>query len=214
MTRSNALRMRLAVAALAALGVAGAALAQTPAATKTVADPEGRFTFETPRSWPVDTETSPSGRTAVLAGVDPECQFHAMADPNNAMATPQAIQRSMTAPIGTAKWQEQMTAFRGPLFDDRTAAIVISEESVDTTGFFPIQKAKATVGAQTVTAAIYPRPGLIVWSFCRGWKPVDSSAVFAAVQSSFKATRDEAMIAEAAAAAAAPTAPAPPAKKQ
>jgi len=185
---------------VASVMLAGMALAQPPAETQTINDPQGRFSFEAPKSWPVDHEASETGRTAILAGVDPECQFHATPDANSAAVTPDGVKRAWTAPIGTTKWTEALNAFKGRLFDNGGVGMTVSDEIVDASGYFPVQKAKATAGGKTIAAAIYPRPGLVVWSFCRTWKPADPTAVYAAVQSSFKTPQDEAMAAAGAAA--------------
>jgi hypothetical protein len=185
----------LGAAASLALALAGVALAQPAGETKLIEDPQGRFSFEAPKAWPVDNETSATGRTAILAGVDPECQFHAVMDPSSVTVSPDGVKRAWTAPIGTVKWTESLNAFKGRLFDNGGVGMTVSDEAVDASGFFPVQKAKASAGGMTVSAAMYPRPGMVVWSFCRTWKSADPSAVYAAVQSSFKTPQDEAMAA-------------------
>lgn len=206
---ARALSVGLLAGAVATAAFVAAALAQTPAATKVVEDPQGRFSIETPRNWPVDNETSASGRTAILAGVDPECQFHAIPEPASASLSAAAVARSWAAPLSASKWQESVTPFKGVMFDSAPGAMSVSDASVDTSGYFPIQKATVTLGEKTARFAILPRPGLVVWSFCRSWKPGDNTALFDTVQRTFKTPQDAAAIEAAASAATAPAAPAP-----
>lgn len=207
-----------------AFGFTALAGAQTPEATTTASDPQGRFSVEVPKSWASDInfETSPSGRTAILAGADPECQFHAIQDLGSATVSPDAFRRAWVNPIGAAKWGETLTPFRSAFFAG--AAPTITEDRVDeTSGYFPNQIALATAGTKKVWVSMHPRPGLVVYGFCRTWDDADPSALFARIQASFKTPQDASLTESAAAAeaaraareaakAAAPPTPAPAAE--
>jgi hypothetical protein len=190
----------LLAAAAALIAATSFATAQTPPDTKTVQDPAGRFSVQTPKAWPEDFEKSANGRTAVLVGVDPECQFHAIEDIMSTGVGADAVKRSWTAPIGTQKWMDSLNPFRDKIWESAGATLTLSNERVDASGYFPIQRAIATGNGKTVAVAIYPRPGVVIYGFCRTWKPADQTATFDAVLASVKTPQDDALIAAGAAA--------------
>ncbi|MGE0829064.1 MAG: hypothetical protein AB7O04_06910 [Hyphomonadaceae bacterium] len=194
----------LAIAALSLALSAGAALGQTAAWT----DTQGRLTFQHPTGWPVDI---PSGQSAslfqVIAGTaDEECKFF-VAPRDTAARTPDAVRRGVLTPIGDAAWSSTASSLR--IFRD--ALFTVSNARVDTSGFWPVQRATLTSGSDVVQAALQARPGAEYWAFCQTYNGSDRTAVFEQVTASMGSPRDAEWrtAIEAAQAAAAATTPPP-----
>lgn len=183
----------LSVAAVLTALFASAAIAQGP--TTSLSEPQNRFTIDAPKNWPADFDTSGSGRTAILVGVDPECQFHTVNDASSAVVTPDAIRTTWSQPIGAARWQTALSPFRGPIFGDAGATLTLRDESVDTSGYFPIQRAVAEGNGKTVTVAVFPRPGFVVYGLCRNWDRDPQPATYEALFRSLKTPQDAALAA-------------------
>lgn len=182
--------------ALAAMFGAGMALAGI-AAAEPWTDPNGRLKLDAPHGWTVRPQNMQGG-TAVLAFTpSSDCFFFGIPNPASADASVSAV-RHTDDPIAPEAWA---TAVLGvPDFADAGTATVLSQ-SVDTSGFWPVQRAQLQVGSRTVQGALQVRPGVELRAFCSG-----GSGSFDAIINSLGHPNDQAWEA---AAAAAPTTPEP-----
>lgn len=195
----------LAVVALAA-ALGGTALAQTMAAWS---DPANTFSMRRPANWPVDRIGGSSDGAYVIyaAGLaDAECQFHTIARANTATRSPQSIVEDFTIQRTREQWFSMVQSIR--LFSDG-ADVQDQSLRVDTSGFWPVQRATIVTGGAPVLSAIHARPGREVWVFCQSFDGRDRSAIFNEIIGSVATPQDAALQAAAQAAAAAPAAPSP-----
>jgi hypothetical protein len=184
------------------LGVGVAAHAQ--GALKTFTDPQNRFSFQHPASLPVDVTPPPADRpdrplNIAVGAADYECQMYAVARPNTASTAPDALVRSYGAPLTADVWKRSADGFA--LYNRQA---VVGEVSVDTSKFWPVQRAQLTRdGGTAVIAAFQARPGVELWQFCTGFDGRDHSGVFNQIIGSFAGPNDAALQAQAEQAAAA-----------
>ena len=126
-------------------------------------DPNGRLTFNTPSGWRVQPRGA-AGQTAVLAfNPTNDCYFFGIANPNNAGNA--AATRNATAPIPADAWVTAAAPIRD--FFEGTQPTFVSQ-SVDTSGFWPVQRAELRGPSKTVYGAILARPGAEIRAFCSG----------------------------------------------
>jgi hypothetical protein len=183
---------RLALATvLGMIGLAGAAAAWT--------DPGGRMNLDAPRGWTVQPRQS-DGATVVLAFTpSSDCYFYSVPNPTTASSTVRAA-RNTIAPLSAEAWV-QTTQGVPDLFRAGTPTVV--SQSVDTSGFWPVQRAQLQSGSNTVHAALQVRPGFELRGFCSG-----GEASYDAILNALSHPNDQAWQAqaeqEAATAAAAP----------
>lgn len=126
-------------------------------------DPNGRLTFNTPSGWRVQPRNAP-GQTAVLAfNPTSDCYFFGVPNPNNAGNA--ATTRNATAPIASDAWVTAAAPIRD-FFEGSQPTFV--SQSVDTSGFWPVQRAELRGPTKTVYGAILVRPGAEIRAFCAG----------------------------------------------
>ncbi len=160
--------------AIALAAIVGAALTGV-AAAETWTDPAGRLTFNKPPGWQVENQGNSAQGTTVLAfNASNDCYFFGLTNPTTANASPDAARR--TAPLTNENWVSAASAgqLRHDFFPSGTPQLVSS--SVDTSGFWPIQRAQFQ-GARTVFAAVQVRPGFELRAFCAATSG-GSAAVF------------------------------------
>jgi len=205
--------MRLfALAALAGLTIAGAAYARV------WNDPGGRMTFDAPNGWATTVErtSSPENVYVISGSANNECHFLSQPSPSTATASADAVRR---AGLDEARFQQdfwQQTATGMPqLFPGGSAQFV--SRSLDTSGFWPIQRADLQGPERLIHMSIQLRPGVTLMSMCMTYSGADPVAQYETASRTLAHPNDatwraEAEAAEAARAAAA-TAP-PPAPEQ
>jgi hypothetical protein len=164
-------------------------------------DPNGNMTLNAPRGWTVRPQNMQGG-TAVLAFTpSSDCYFLAIPNPASAGRSANAA-RNSTTPLPPTAWATALQAV--PDLAEGGAATVTSQ-SVDTSGFWPVQRAVLQAGSRTVHGAVQIRPGMELRGFCAG-----GDASYDAILNSLGHPNDQTWQTEAAAAAPAPTpAPAP-----
>lgn len=146
----------LALAAVFSLAMAGTAAAWT--------DPAGNLTVETPRGWTVRPQQA-QGATVVLAFTpSSDCYFFSVPNAASANSSVNAA-RNTNAPLSAEAWV-QATQGVPDLFSG--GAPTVTSQSVDTSGFWPIQRAQLQSGSRTVHAALGVRPGFELRGFCSG----------------------------------------------
>lgn len=149
--------------ALAAVLGAGLTLAGV-AAAETWTDPNGNIVLNTPRGWTVRPQQM-SGGTAVLAfTASSDCYFFGVPNAASANVSVHAVQHT-TDPLPASAWVSSVQAI--PDFVEGGTPTVASQ-SVDTSGFWPVQRARLTSGSRTIHGAITVRPGYELRGFCSG----------------------------------------------
>ncbi|MGE3142055.1 MAG: hypothetical protein AB7L65_01930 [Hyphomonadaceae bacterium] len=195
-------RMAAIAAMAAACALAGTAYGQAMAAWSA---PDGAFSVQRPAGWPVDRMSDSSAQvTHYAAGLaDAECSFFVIARPESAATPPGHMQQMLTQPMTADQWSQVASSmpnvFHGP--------VTVQASSVDTSNFWPVQRATLMAGTTAVQSGITSRPGKEVWSFCQSFDSRDRSATFGSIIGSIATPQDAAL--QAAAEAAAAPAPAP-----
>jgi hypothetical protein len=174
--------------AIALAAIVGAALTGV-AAAEPWTDPAGRLTFNKPPGWQVENQGASDQATIVLAfNASNDCYFFGLTNPASANSSPDAARRA--APLTNENWIAAASAgaLRRDFFPNGTPQLVSS--SVDTSGFWPIQRAQFQ-GARTVFAAVQTRPGFELRAFCAATSG-GSAASFEAIFASFGHPNDAA----------------------
>ena len=150
----------IALAAICGVGL----LAGGVAAADPYNDPAGRFTVNTPAGWRVQPRNA-TGQSVVLAfNATNDCYFFGVPNPNTAASSPEAVHNTQTALTPDA-WVTAGTPVRD-FFEGSPPTLVT--QSVDTSGFWPVQRAELRGPSKTVYAAILTRPGVEIRAFCAG----------------------------------------------
>lgn len=139
-------------------------------------DPNGRVNFDAPAGWIMEVRRA-SPQTIVLAGsADNEC--YVLATPNSvtANATPDAVRRTAD-PLAPDAWTTAANSVT-PMFPSHSAQL--TSQSVDTSGFWPMQRAQFSGAERPVTAALQSRPGVDLMAFCWSYAG-DATATFDAL---------------------------------
>ena len=180
--------------ALAAVFGVGLTLAGAAAADPWT-DPNGNLILDAPRGWTVRPQQM-NGGTAVLAFTpSSDCYFFGIPNAASASASVNAA-RNTTAPLPDEAWTsaaQGITDFAGG------GALTVASKSVDTSGFWPVQRAQLTSGSRTIHGVLQVRPGFELRAFCSG-----SEASYDAILGAMHHPNDQAWEAAAAQAAAAP----------
>lgn len=168
------------------LGVAAFAGA---AAADPWTDPNGNITFNPPSGWTVRPQQA-QGATVVLAFTpSSDCYFYGLPNPASANSSVHAAQNT-TTPLTTEAWV-QATQGVPDLFEGGAPTVV--SQSVDTSGFWPVQRAQLQSGSRTIYATLQVRPGFELRGFCAG-----SQASYDAILNSIGHPHDQAWQTEAA----------------
>lgn len=151
-----------ALALAAFLGV-GLAMADVAAADPWT-DPNGNITFEAPRGWTVRPQQM-SGGTAVLAfSPSSDCYFFGIPNAASANASVNAA-RNTNRPLPESAW---ISAVQGISDFVSGGAPTVASQSVDTSGFWPVQRAQIQSGDRTIFGVVEVRPGFELHGFCSG----------------------------------------------
>ena len=187
----------LALAAVFGVGLTMAGVAAADPWT----DPNGNINLNAPRGWTVRPQQMNGGGTAVLAFTpSSDCYFFGIPNAASANASVNAA-RNTTSPLPATAWT---MAVQG-LSDFVTGGPpTVTSQSVDTSGFWPVQRAELQSGDRTIYGAIQVRPGFELRGFCAG----GAQAALDPILSSMSHPNDQAWQT---AAAAAPAEAAPPA---
>ncbi|MBL8545505.1 MAG: hypothetical protein JNL81_03530 [Hyphomonadaceae bacterium] len=151
----------LALAAVCGVGL----LAGGIAAAEQWNDPGGRLTFNAPAGWRVQPQNS-SGQNTVVLAFNPtnDCYFFGVPNPATANSSAEAA-RTTTAALPASAW----ISSAAPISDFFAGAPpTLVSQTVDTTGFWPVQRAELRGPTKTVYGAILARPGTEIRAFCSG----------------------------------------------
>lgn len=186
----------LALAAVFGLGLTLAGVAAADPWT----DPNGNITLTAPRGWSVRPQQM-TGGTAVLAFTpSSDCYFFGIPNPASAERSVTAA-RNTNTPLPPESW---ITAVQSVPDLVRGGTPTVTSQSVDTSGFWPVQRAQIASGTHTIHGVVQVRPGFELRAFCSG-----SDASYDAILNSMGHPNDATWQAEPAPAAPAEAAPAP-----
>lgn len=161
------------IALAAALGVSLAMSATAHAETWT--DPNGRLTFDKPSGWNLEVQGSGGSQTVVLVfNANHDCYLFGVPNPNTANSSPDAA-RNTTTPLTPAAWM----AATSSAFPNGAAQVI--SQSVDTSGFWPVQRAQLQGSGKTVYGAIQARPGFELRAFCAPYEGTGSASTYEAL---------------------------------
>lgn len=137
---------------------------------------DANLTFTTPNGWNVERLGADSSAGVLSFNASNDCFFFSIPNPGSAGSSAAAA-RNTTEPMSQADWTAaaNVAQMRRDFFP--SGATVVSS-SVDTSGFWPVQRAQLQ-GSKTVQAAIQVRPGFELRAFCAGNANFD--AIFASV---------------------------------
>jgi len=149
--------------ALAVVFGAGFGMASIAAADPWT-DPNGILTLNAPRGWTVRPQQMQGG-TAVLAFTpSSDCFFFGIPNPASASASLNAV-RNSNAPLPPEAWVAATQSVSD--FVEGGAPTLVSQ-NVDTSGFWPVQRAQLQSGSRTIHAVVQVRPGFELRGFCSG----------------------------------------------
>lgn len=161
------------------------------AAADTWSDPNGRFTFDKPNGWTVSVEHSQNYSYVIAGNANNECQFVAKPNPNSANSHPWDVRRTAAMDADGPFTEQSWTALGNsisPIFPNNSAHFV--SRSVDTSGFWPVQRAELQSPQRPVHAAIQLRPGMDLNGFCMTYDGAEPTAVYDHVLSSMGTASD------------------------
>lgn len=192
----------LALAAVFGVGLTMAGVAAADPWT----DPNGNIIINTPRGWTVRPQQMASGTAVLTFTPSSDCYFFGIPNPSSASASVHAV-RHTTTPIPATAWTASVQGIRDFV---EGGAPTVTSQSVDTSGFWPVQRAELQAGSRTIYGAIQVRPGYELRAFCSG-----SQAPYDAMLNAMSHPNDPAWEATPEPAAPAPAAetPAPPAEQ-
>jgi len=148
----------LALAALVAAVLAGSATAEP------WVDPNGNLTIDAPRGWTVRPQRMQGGSAVLAFTPSSDCFFFGIPNPASAGRSVTAVRNSVT-PLSESAWATALQA--APDFA-AAGAVSLTSHSVDTSGFWPVQRAQLQAGSRTIHGVIEVRPGFELRGFCSG----------------------------------------------
>ena len=184
----------LALAAIASLGLAG------PADARVWTDPAGRLVFDAPATWVTTQERGAQPGetfTYVISGnANNECQFIAQPSPGTAGAAADSVRRAglEEARFTAELWTRTLNSI-GSVFPNNSAAFL--SRSMETDGFWPIQRAEIQSPERLVHAAIQLRPGFDLIALCMTYDGADPTDLYDRVIRSVGHPNDSALRADA-----------------
>lgn len=170
-----------ALAATIAMGaMAGATNAQQ--SMDTFHDPQGRLTFSYPHGWTFRERPSETdGAVRVFAGSgDFECQVWSLPTPSTAHDTAEASKQRYTRPRTAKQWQDMVAPL--PAFSG--AEVQVTDQSVDASGAWPVERVTLHGGGQDVRGTFQGRPGLELLSLCASFDGQDRTTIFTQIEAS------------------------------
>ncbi len=164
----------LALTVVTSVGLAWGSIASAEQFT----DPNGRLTVNVPAGWRVQQQNV-TGFTAVLAfNPSSDCYFFGVPNPNTTNSSSEAVHNSHD-PLASTAWTAAANVV-GDFFPGNSAQLV--SQSVDTSGFWPVQRAELRGPSKTVFAAVQARPGMELRAFCAGAESASAyDAIFASL---------------------------------
>jgi hypothetical protein len=193
----------LALAAVFGVGLTVAGITSAAAWT----DPNGNINIDAPRGWTVRPQQISGGTAVLVFTPSSDCYFFGIPNPATANASPTAAHHS-TTPIAPESW----IAALNPIGDFVSGgAPTLTSQSVDTSGFWPVQRAQLASGSRVIYGMVQARPGVELRGFCSGPDASYDSILNSVSHPNDQTWQAAAEAAAVAAAAAPPAAETPPA---
>lgn len=189
-------RQRLAACGLA---LAGALALAAPASSEEWSDPQGRLTFAIPDrgGWEPEGDArelrgqdgGSAGVTITVSNATDRCHFHSQ-DRGGEAASVANIRRAYGVVLPDSFWGEIAALAASVVGSGEPASF--QGATVDTAGFWPINRATYTVGEYTVYVSVQGRPDRELRSYCHTWEPgaQPNTAAYEAFVSSISTPRD------------------------
>ena len=138
-------------------------------------DPAGRVNFTAPSGWVTQVQRA-NPQTVVLTGnANNECYVLTAQNAGTAAAAPNRI-HALTDPMSASDWQTVANSVT-PMFPHHNASV--TSQSVDTSGFWPLQRATLGGAERPVLAALSHRPGgLDLIALCWSYGGPDATATY------------------------------------
>ncbi|MBY0562786.1 MAG: hypothetical protein K2P58_01270 [Hyphomonadaceae bacterium] len=160
--------------------------AATAAYARDWTDPAGRINFTAPNGWNVDPLNATNATRVLTFDGSHDCYVIGQPNANTASASPGRVIRSLSQPLPESAWITVANSI-SDFFPDNSAQLIA--QSVDTSGFWPIQRATLRSPDGEVFAAVQSRPGVDLMAFCRALGG-SSTAMFDGVFSSMNHPND------------------------
>ena len=150
-------------------------------------DPAGRVNFTAASGWVTEVQRSPANQTTVLTGnANDECYVFTSQNPSTASAPPNRV-HALTDPMSASDWATIANVVT-PMFPHHNASA--SGMTVETTGFWPIQRAQLGGAERPVLAALTRRPGIDLVAMCWTYGGPDATATYESVFRSLNHAND------------------------
>ncbi|MBI3438981.1 MAG: hypothetical protein HY054_10135 [Proteobacteria bacterium] len=138
-------------------------------------DPAGRVNFTAPSGWVTQVQRD-NPQTIVLTGnANNECYVLTSSNAGTSAAQANRI-HALIEPMSAADWQTVANSVT-PMFPHHNATV--TSQSVDSTGFWPLQRAQLGGAERPVMAALSHRPGgLDLIALCWSYGGPDATATY------------------------------------
>lgn len=128
-------------------------------------DPSQTLKLDTPAGWQAAAAPAENLTYVVASSSASECHIIGVPRERTAEASPAVIRIASTGEMDRRAWMS-LTEAMPQFFPGRAT---VQTHSVDTSHFWPIQRAEfAVAGGSPVFAAIQFRPGIEIWALCLG----------------------------------------------
>ena len=144
-------------------------------------DPNGRVNFTAPNGWTVRPSSHPTATNVLTFDAMHDCYVVGVANSVTANSSPDAVIRTTREPLAATAWVTTANSVRD-LFPGNSAEVI--SQSVDTSGFWPVQRAQLRSSSGEVSGAIQSRPGFDLMAFCAaigGSSTAPFDALFASI---------------------------------
>jgi hypothetical protein len=150
-------------------------------------DPAGRVNFTAPSGWVTQAQHSPANQTTVLTGnANDECYVFTSLNASTANAAPNRV-HALTDPMSASDWATIANAVT-PMFPHHNASA--TGMTVETAGFWPIQRAQMGGAERPILAALTRRPGVDLVAMCWTYGGADATATYESVFRSLSNSSD------------------------
>lgn len=150
-------------------------------------DPAGRVNFTAPSGWVTQAQRSPANQTTVLTGnANDECYVFTSLNASTANAAPNQV-HALTDPMSASDWATIANAVT-PMFPHHNASA--AGMTVETAGFWPIQRAQMGGAERPILAALTRRPGVDLVAMCWTYGGPDATATYESVFRSLNNSND------------------------